>query len=126
MLASWASSIAVGVAPGQPGGTDSRPSVLAWPIPADTGVPAWPKGAVRRIAVWDTTHRPNRPWCPGPNVVCCPIEAPNCPIPTPKYACSVCFRTVVKLVVVRPRPRPAGRVLAVGVVNQLLQPRERR
>src|ERR1700727_2894590 len=36
-LASWTSSISVGVAPGQPAGTDSRPVVLAWPRPADTG-----------------------------------------------------------------------------------------
>ena len=35
-LTSWASSIAAGVAPCQPAGTDSRPRVLASPIWADT------------------------------------------------------------------------------------------
>jgi hypothetical protein len=33
------SSIADGVAPGKPGGTESLPRVLAWPKPADTGEP---------------------------------------------------------------------------------------
>ena len=42
-IAGPSASIAGGVVAGQLGGTDSRPRVLAWPIPADTGVP-WPRG----------------------------------------------------------------------------------
>ncbi len=76
-------SIADGVAPGKPAGTDSRPRVLAWPMPADTGVP-WPNGA--KLANCGVGyHAPPEPAVvPRPNVVCCPMLAPNCPRPTPK------------------------------------------
>src|SRR5438445_1521871 len=97
VLASWASSsTAAGVAPGQFGGTDSRPSVLACPMPPDTGVPVLPSASPANCGVGYQAP-PEPAVVPVPNVSCCAIEALNCPRPTPKYACSVCLRTAVKL-----------------------------
>jgi hypothetical protein len=103
------SSIAEGVAPGQPAGTDSRPRVLAWPTPADTGEPL--KGA-RPANCGVGYHAPPAPAVvPVPNVSCCPMLQPKFPRPTPKYAWNTC-RKAFRLALVRPRPYAPWGLLA--------------
>src|ERR1700751_1580145 len=116
LLTNWASSISAGVAPGQFAGTDSRPSVPAWPIPADTGAPPLPSPPRPANCGHTASRRPaaapsggNAAGCAaaaaaGGNVSCWAKLMLKLAIPTPKYACRVCLRIVVILAFVMPVP----------------------
>src|ERR1700757_4652570 len=84
-------------------GTDSIPTLSAWPAFADTAPAVWgprPPTAPRcRPANCGVGYQvPLTPAVapPGPNVNCCPMPQPKFPRPTPKYACRNCLASLYK------------------------------
>src|SRR6201998_4043393 len=84
-------------------GTDSIPTLPAWPALANTApsppppLTAFTPNAPPRCRPANCgvgNQAPPAPAVvpPGPDVSCWPIDQPKFPLPTPKYACRVCLR----------------------------------